>query len=87
MEDKNSFFNKEFDNWEDFETNFKDWCDNYYQPVNIKRSSVKYNEKTMKDLFDRFRYEHVKYTCHHSGNVRRNIKDGSRPNQESARIH
>ncbi|CAF1492282.1 unnamed protein product [Adineta steineri] len=84
---KDSFFSKDFDSWKDFENNFKDWCDKYYQPVNIKRSSMKYNEKMMKELFNRFRYEHVKYTCHHGGSVRRNIKDGSRPNQESARIH
>ncbi|CAF1325494.1 unnamed protein product [Rotaria sordida] len=36
------------------------WCNRYHQPVNIKRSSKKYNEKTMQELFDRFRYEHVK---------------------------
>ena len=45
-----------------------------------------YSEKAMKELFDCFRYEHVKYACHHSGPLRRNVKDGSRPNQESARI-
>ena len=54
--------------------------------MNIKRSSMKYNEKTMKDLFDRFRYQNVTFVCHHSGSVRRCIKDGSRPNQESARL-
>ncbi len=55
-QDKDSFFTKQFDNWEHFEKEFKNRCINYYQPVNIKRSSMKYNEKTMKELFDRFRY-------------------------------
>ncbi|CAF1606765.1 unnamed protein product [Rotaria magnacalcarata] len=86
QEDKDSFFTKQFDNWEHFEEQFIIWCNHYHEPVNIKRSSMKYNEKTMNGLFDRFRYEHVKYVCHHSGRARRNIKDGSRPNQESARI-
>jgi hypothetical protein len=47
---------------------------------------MKYNEKTMKELFNRFRCQNVMYVCHHSGPVRRCIKDGSRPNQESARL-
>jgi hypothetical protein len=47
---------------------------------------MKYNEKTMKDSFDRFRYQNVMYVCHRSGPVRENIKDGSKPNQESARV-
>ena len=47
---------------------------------------MKYNEKTMKDLFDRFRYQNVTYVCLHNGSVRRCIKDGSRPNHESARL-
>ncbi|CAF4114756.1 unnamed protein product [Rotaria magnacalcarata] len=60
QEDKDSFFTKQFDNWEHFEEQFIIWCNHYHEPVNIKRSSMKYNEKTMKELFDRFRYEHVK---------------------------
>ncbi|CAF3367722.1 unnamed protein product [Rotaria socialis] len=84
--DQDVFFTKQFENWADFETEFKSWCNDYYQPVNIKRHSIKYNEKIMKDLFDRFRYSNVKYVCHHSGPVKRNTKDGSRPNQESGRI-
>lgn len=40
----------------------------------------------MKELFNRFRYQHVMYVYHHSGPVRRHVKDGSRPNQESARL-
>ena len=87
MEDgKDLFFSKEFDTWKDFEEQFLHWCDPYNQPVNIKRSSKMYTEKAMKELFDCFRYEHVKYASHHSGPVRRNVKDGSRSNQESARI-
>ncbi|CAF2786046.1 unnamed protein product [Rotaria sp. Silwood2] len=85
-QDKEVFFTMQFDNWVDFEAYFKNWCNNYYQPVNIKRHSMKYNEKTMKELFNRFRYGNVKYVCHHSGPVRRHLKDGSRPNQESARM-
>jgi len=45
---KDSFFTKQFDNWEHFEKKLKNRCINYYQPVNIKRFSMKYNEKIMK---------------------------------------
>ncbi|CAF3460435.1 unnamed protein product [Rotaria sp. Silwood2] len=83
---KDFFFTKQFDNWVDFEIEFKSWRNDYYQPVNVKRHSIKYNEKTMKELFDRFRYSSIKYVCHHGGPIRRNTKNGSRPNQESARI-
>jgi hypothetical protein len=41
----------------------------------------------IKELFDRFRYQNVMYVCYHSGLVRRHKKDGSRPNQESARLY
>jgi hypothetical protein len=85
-QDKHSFFTKQFDSWQDFEREFENWCITYYEPVNIKRSSMKYNEKLMEELFNRFRYQHVMYACHHSGPIRRRIKDGSRPNQESARL-
>ncbi|CAF3487097.1 unnamed protein product [Rotaria socialis] len=40
----------------------------------------------MKELFDRLRYQHVMCVCYQSGPIRRHIKDGSRPNQESARL-
>jgi len=85
-QDKHSFFTKQFDSWQDFEREFENWRITYYEPVNIKRSSMKYNEKLMEELFNRFRYQHVMYVCHHSGPIRRRIKDGSRPNQESARL-
>ncbi|CAF5108892.1 unnamed protein product [Rotaria sp. Silwood1] len=85
-QDKDTLFTKEFDNWEEFQKTFEYWCITYYQLVNVKRTSMKYNEKLMKDLFDRFRYQHVMYVCHHSGPIRRHIKDGSRPNEESARL-
>jgi hypothetical protein len=85
-QDKYSFFTKQFDSWQDFEKEFENWCISYYQPVTIKRSSMKYNEKLMEELFNRFRYQHVMYVCHHSGPIRRRIKDGSRTNQESARL-
>ncbi|CAF4665546.1 unnamed protein product [Rotaria sp. Silwood1] len=62
QEDKDSFFTKQFDNWEHFEEQFIIWCNQYHQPVNIKRSSKKYNDKTMKELFDRFCYEYVNYS-------------------------
>ncbi|CAF1668593.1 unnamed protein product, partial [Rotaria sp. Silwood1] len=58
-QDKDTLFTKEFDNWEEFQKTFENWCITYYQPVNVKRTSMKYNEKLMKDLFDRFRYQHV----------------------------
>jgi len=64
-QDKDSLFTKQFDNWEHFQNDFENWCINYYQPVNIKRSSMKYNEKIMKELFDCFRYANVMYVCHH----------------------
>jgi hypothetical protein len=86
-QDKDSFFTKQFHNWEHFEKELKNWCIHYYQPVNIKRSSMKYNENIMKELFDRFRYANVMYVCHHSGSIRRHKKNGSRSNQESARLY
>ncbi len=46
-QDKYSFFTKQFDSWRDFEKELENWCISYYQPVNIKRSSMKYNEKLM----------------------------------------
>ena len=55
-QDKDSFFTKQFDCWQDFEKEFKNWCISYYQQVNIKRLSMKYNEKLMEELFNRFRY-------------------------------
>jgi len=86
-QDRDSFFTKQFDSWEDFQKEFKSWCINYYEPVNIKRSSKKYNEKLMKELFNRFRYQHVMYVCHQSDPIRRRIRDGPGPNQESARLY
>jgi hypothetical protein len=53
-QDKYSFFTKQFDSWQDFEKEFENWCISNYQPVNIKRSSMKYNEKLMEELFKSF---------------------------------
>ena len=47
---------------------------------------MKYYEKVMKVLFDRFPYENVKYVCHHSGDVRGNMKNTPRLNQELTRL-
>jgi hypothetical protein len=49
-QDKYSFFTKQFDSWRDFEKEFENWCINNYQPVNIKRSSMKYNDKLMEEF-------------------------------------
>jgi hypothetical protein len=55
--------------------------------MNIKRSSMEYNEKIMRELFNYVRYQNVIYVCHHRCPVRRHRKDESRPNQESVRLY
>jgi hypothetical protein len=46
------FCTKQFNNAEHFEKGFKDSSNNYNEPANIKRITMKYNEKTMKEFFD-----------------------------------
>ncbi len=50
-QDKYSFFTNQFDSWQDFEKEFENWCISYYEPVNVKRSSMKHSCTNLLTLF------------------------------------